>query len=191
MIKFLPQILLTAAIIALVSGVMALVMRPSSPGGMQITLPSPTTENAEQVGVYVTGAVQFPGVYSLIEGDRVQQAIQAAGGPTADADLTAVNLASRLSDEDHWHIPALGEAPVAPSTASAMSSAVAGSPKIDVNLADVELLTTLPGIGEVRAQAIVSFREANGPYPAVDDLLAVNGIGPATLESIRDLIEAP
>ena len=196
--KFLPQILLTAAIIAVASGVMALVFRSSSPGGMQITLPTATPENSREVAVYITGAVQFPGVYSLVEGDRLQQALQAAGGPTSEADLAAVNLAVRLSDEDHWHIPAKGE-PVAAaanstpanSPAAAKSISTAGHPKIiDVNSADVELLKTLPSIGDVRARAILRYRDAHGPYPTVDDLLAVNGIGPATLESIRDLIEA-
>ena len=194
--KFLPQIIITAAIIAVASGIMAFISQPSS-GGVQITLPAPTPEQSREVGVYITGAVQFPGVYSLAEGDRLQQAVQAAGGPTADADLTAINLAARLSDEDHWHIPTLGEALSLAGPANADSTAVAGSPKIagspgliDVNGADAELLRSLPGIGEVRANAILAFRETNGPFPTIDDLLAVNGIGPATLESIRDLIEA-
>ena len=160
---------------------------------MEITLPVPTPQQSQQVGVYITGAVQFPGVYSLLEGDRLQQAIQAAGGPTAEADLTAINLAIRLSDEDHWHIPALGETRpgAAANSTSANTSVVAGQSNIiDLNSADVDLLKTLPGIGDVRARAIVSYRTTHGPYPTVDDLLAVNGIGPATLESIREMVEA-
>lgn len=191
--KFLPHILITAAIVAVVSGIMALVFQPSGSGGMQITLPSPTPVGSSEIGVYVTGAVQFPGVYSMAEGDRLQQALQAAGGPTADADLNAVNLAIRLRDEDHWNIPELGESPSAASANSftvAGSPENAGSPKVDVNSADVQSLKTLPGIGEVRANAIIVFRQTNGPFPTVDDLLAVNGIGSATLEAIRALIEA-
>ena len=189
--KFLPQILITAAIIALASGVIAYISQPSSSGGMQIPLPAATPEKSRQVGVYITGAVQFPGVYSLTEGDRLQQALQAAGGPTADADLTAVNLAIRLRDEDHWNIPVIGDSLSAADSTNAGPSAIAGSPnKINVNKANAELLQSLPGIGEVRANAIVGFRETNGPYPTVDDLLAVNGIGPTTLKTMRDLIEA-
>ncbi|MDA0769928.1 MAG: helix-hairpin-helix domain-containing protein [Chloroflexi bacterium] len=194
--KFLPQILLTAAIIAVASGVMAFLLRPSSSGGIEITLPPPTPQQSQQIGVYITGAVQFPGVYSLLKDDRLEQVLQAAGGPTSEADLAAVNLAIRLSDEDHWHIPALGESSsaAAANSTTAKSTANAGSAnkskKIDLNSADVELLKTLPGIGDVRAQAILSYRNAHGPYLTVDDLLAVGGIGPATLESIRDLIEA-
>ena len=66
----------------------------------------------------------------------------------------------------------------------------AGAGKIDVNSATAATLDTLPGIGEVKAQAIVTFRESNGPFATVDDLLLVSGIGPATLDSIRDLVDA-
>ena len=185
--KFLPQILLIAAIIAVVSGAIALFIQPSDSEGVHITLPEPTTVISAQVGVYATGAIQFPGMSSLSEGDRVQQALQAAGGPTADADLTAVNLASLLNGENHWHIPAISEsAPALTRTNANLSSSAYNTKisKINVNSANVELLKTLPGIGEVRAKAMVGHRDANGPFPTV------NGIGPATLESIRSLIEA-
>ena len=149
--KFLRQILLTAAIIAVVSGAIALFIQPSDSEGVHITLPEPTTVISAQFGVYVTGAVQFPGVYSLSEGDRVQQALQAAGGPTADAALTAMNLASLLNDEDYWHIPAISESAPALTRTNANplpSADNAKISKINVNSADVELLKTLPGIGK-------------------------------------------
>ena len=107
---------------------------------------------------------------------------------TTESRLAAVNLATRVSDEQHWHIPSLAEAghetlpqspPVAPVTASG---------KIDLNSAGVNLLESLPGIGDVKAQAIVSFREAKGPFPDVEAVLEVTGIGPATLAAIRDLV---
>jgi competence protein ComEA len=79
--------------------------------------------------------------------------------------------------------PRIGEAP-APQPPGAQSDA------IDINSADEELLKRLPGIGEVKARAIISFREANGPFSSADGLLEVNGIGAATLEAIRDLVEA-
>jgi competence protein ComEA len=91
----------------------------------------------------------------------------------------------RVRDEDHWHIPRVGEKP-RPS-----SSAQPGVPgKININAATPEVLKTLPGIGDVKAKAIVAHRDTNGSFTKVDDLLRVTGIGPATLAAIRDLIEA-
>ena len=107
-----------------------------------------------------------------------------AGGATQDADLTAINLAVRVKDQDHWHIPVHGESPILPTPPSATGPNV-----IDINSADVEQLKSLPGIGDVKAASIVRYRETNGPYASVEDLLAVRGIGPATLDAIRDLVE--
>ena len=123
-------------------------------------------------------------MYTANEGSRLEELIEAAGGPTEDADLTAINLALRVSDEDHWHIPRVGEP--ARNTAAQVSTQ---SKRIDVNSADETLLITLPGIGEVKAQAIIRHREANGPFASPEDLLAVRGIGPATLEAILDLVD--
>ncbi len=98
-----------------------------------------------------------------------------------------------MQDEDHWHIPKVGEAPQATSQASstqaASSRGEATASKINLNSADIEQFKTLPGIGDVRAQAIVSYRDANGPFAAIEDILEVQGIGAATLDSIRELIE--
>ena len=89
-----------------------------------------------------------------------------------------------MQDQDHWHIPEFGEAPqpAAPKSTGVLK-------KIDINTADVEQLKSLPGIGDVKAESIVRFREANGPYASVEDLLAVRGIGSAILNAIRDLVE--
>ena len=156
----------------------------------QATVPDATPP---VVGVYITGEVAAPGVYIINEGSRLANLILIAGGPTARADITAVNLAALLRDEQHWHIPARDPA-AAPLPAGLVASgnasptgAVAG--KLNLNTADVDQLKILPGIGEVRAQAIVSHREDNGAFPSVDALLDVSGIGVATLESLRDFIE--
>ena len=110
--------------------------------------------------------------------------VEAAGGATEDADLGAVNLAARVADEDHWHIPRLGEtAPAETPPAGALAG------KVHINSADADELASLPGIGPVRAEAIMRYREATGPFSSAEDLLAVTGIGPVTLEAIRDLIE--
>jgi competence protein ComEA len=118
------------------------------------------------------------------QGSRLDQVVQAAGGATEDADLAAVNLAARVGDEDHWHVPRQGE-----EAQPQQASSSATSQKIDLNQADPELLKSLPGIGDVKAQAIISYRQANGPFPNVDALLGVPGIGAATLDGIRDLVE--
>ena len=135
--------------------------------------------------VYISGAVLSPGVYAVIEGDRLTRVVEAAGGATEDADLAAVNLAVRVADEDHWHIPRLGE--TVPAETATAAGTLAG--KIQINSADADELASLPGIGPVRAEAIMRYREANGPFFSAEDLLAVSGIGPVTLEAIRDLIE--
>ena len=101
-----------------------------------------------------------------------------------------MNLASLLNDEDHWHIPTIGDSSPADIKTSANASTIASNPKMNMNSADVKLLETLPGIGEIRTKAMIGHRDANGPFPTMDDLLAVNSIGAATLESIRSLIEA-
>ena len=183
--------ILAAAILGSVAGGAYLLVRTSdSRGGIEIVLPTATAVAPPDIKVYVTGAVRAPGVYDVAENSRLVDALDAAGGATDDADLAAVNLASRVSDEQHFHVPTAGEtvqdAPVRPSP----SAGGAASGKIDLNSAGVEALTSLPNIGDVRAKAIVSYREAKGPFPDVDALLDVTGIGPATLEAIRDLVEA-
>ena len=163
----------------------------------------PTTAPAPQpaptppvVGVYITGEIAAPGVYIINEGSRLANLILIAGGTTADADITAVNLAAILRDEQHWHIPArspdaapLPAGLVASGKAAPGSAAASPDNKLNLNTAGVEQLKTLPGIGEVRAQAIVSHREDNGSFTSVDALLNVNGIGVSTLESIREFID--
>ncbi len=166
---------------------MLLVRDRSSSGGVEIILPTATSESVVDVKVYLSGAVKVPGVYDIGEGARLSDAIQAAGGPTEDADLTAVNLAIRVKDQDHWHIPKAGEAVEARQGPEAARTS--GSGKLNLNTASAEELMDLPGIGEVRAEAILRFREANGPLTSLEELLAVTGIGPTILEGIRDLVE--
>lgn len=131
--------------------------------------------------VHVLGKVARPGLYELREGDRVIDAIAAAGGTTADADPGGVNLARLLSDGEQLAVPAVGEV-----TASAPGVAADG--RIDLNTADVAALDTLPRIGPAMAQRIIDWREANGPIRSVDELLAVSGIGAKTVEALRPLV---
>lgn len=112
------------------------------------------------------------------QGLRVWALLEQAGGPQADADLEALNLAAPVTDGMHLHVPRRGERPATP----------AFSTRLDLNTASVEELERLPGIGPRTAQAIVDYRLKHGPFRRLEDLLAVPGIGPATLERIRPLV---
>ncbi len=180
----------TLAMLAIAAGVLFIVFSSgSSNGGVEIVLPSNTPAPVVELKVYVSGAVRTPGVYSVSEGDRLDEAIEAAGGATEAADLSAVNLAIRVKDQDHWHIPSVGEALPQAFTSQDSSGGSSASGKIDINTADTSVFETLPGIGEVKAGAIVRYRESNGAFTEVEQLLDVSGIGPATFDAIRDLVE--
>ena len=186
--KPVTQVVLIAAIVAAVAGGAFLLLQTSDSGGpIEIVLPTATTEVRTGLKVYISGAVRNPGVYEVEGGSRLVDVIDAAGGEAEDADLSAANLAAKVRDEDHWHVPAAGEA-FTPLPQSATGAGT--SEKIDVNSATVEQLKTLPNVGDVRAQAIATYRDANGPFENIEDLTEVSGIGPATMDSIRDLVVA-
>ena len=88
----------------------ALLLRPNSNAGVEIT--PPTATPTPELKVFVTGAVQSPGVYTLQQGNRVEDAVNAAGGLLPDADIRAVNMAKRVGDEEHFHVLGVGEAPL-------------------------------------------------------------------------------
>jgi competence protein ComEA len=131
--------------------------------------------------VHVLGAVERPGLYVLDLDARLLDAVAAAGGTTEDADLTAVNLARVMTDGEQIVVPVVGAAaePGAPAAGSADA-------RIDLNTADQSTLETLPRIGPALAERIIAWREENGRFQSVDDLLAVPGIGEKLLEAIRD-----
>jgi competence protein ComEA len=143
---------------------------------------APTAE----IQVYVAGAVVQPGVYYLHDGDRAVDALEAAGGPAADADLESVNLALRLRDEDQVLVPRLGE-PDAPVGALGAAQAPAGE-RIDVNNAPAALLETLPGIGPTRAGRIVESRQTTGLFVRPEELVERGLIPQSVFEQVRDLI---
>ena len=140
--------------------------------------------------VHVAGAVAAPGVQRLPAGARVGDAVSAAGGPTAVADLGRVNLAAPLVDGTQVYVPAVGEAVpfvVNPGGSGPGLTAAgdAAERPVDLNTAAEAELEELPGVGPAIAAAIVRHR-AEHPFAAVDDLLAVPGIGPAKLEALRE-----
>lgn len=134
--------------------------------------------------VHVLGQVTAPGLYVLEPEARVVDALAAAGGTLDDADLQAVNLARVLSDGEQLIVPAIGAAP----PEAADGTAPAGDGVIDLNTADQTALETLPRIGPALAQRIIDWRETNGRFGSVDDLLAVPGIGEKLLAGLRDLV---
>jgi competence protein ComEA len=156
----------------------------SGPGAAQPEASSATATPALLI-VDVAGAVRKPGVYEFAEGERVVDAIERAGGPMPKADLSLLNLAAMLVDGTQILVPKTG-----PPVAGAPGGAVPGSSGglVNINTASATELETLSGIGEVLAGTIVEYRDQNGPFVSVDDLLDVSGIGPATLEEIRDQV---
>ena len=135
--------------------------------------------------VHVLGQVTTPGLYVLDSDARVVDAIAAAGGTLDDADLQAVNLARTLSDGEQLIVPVIGTATDA---SGAPGTTTPGDGLIDLNTADQAALETLPRIGPALAQRIIDWRESNGRFSSVDDLLAVPGIGEKVLAGMRDLV---
>ncbi len=166
------------------------VRRPGAVGLAQPVAAPTATPSPSSILVHVAGQVRRPGVYEFGEGDRVIDAIDAAGGVRGDAALDELNLAAPLTDGSQVLVPGRSAAAAAPigegSTTSGAADATTA--KINVNTADAAELEELPGIGEVLSQAIVDYRAENGPFSSVDELEDVSGIGPAILEDVRDLV---
>ena len=213
---------LALALVSLLAGglilaAVVLLFRGDDNEPVRIVLPTPEatgTEQAEvksagapdvepELKVYIAGAVRYPGVYRLQPGDRLEDALAAAGGGTEEADLEAINLARRVEDEAYYNVPRLGETP-RPPVAEAANPALGrgGSPTgsgesstsseglVNLNTASRELLETLPGIGPARARAIIDDREQNGLFQSVEEVTRVPGIGSGIYNSIRPLVTA-
>ncbi len=182
-------IFLAVAAIAALSGGIALVVvqNNSSDGAVEIALPTLTP--TPELKVYVSGSVTSPGVYALAPGDRVEDALEAAGGPAEGADLDCVNLALRVKDEGRYHFPDAAEE-CRPASDGPDGEEDNRAGLIDLNTASVDELKELPGIGDVKAGAIISHRELNGPFTDIQEAMDVKGIGPATFNGIRELITA-
>jgi competence protein ComEA len=198
---------LALAVIA-VAAAAALIWRPTPHRELPPAFPEGrprASERPSELTVYVAGAVKSPGVYTVPGGSRALVALKAAGGPNAAAELTGVNLAERLEDGQELLVPdrssetdlgrhrrargAHGHAhkkhgrhrrdppsddPIAP---------------VDVNRAGADALARVPGIGDALADRIVAFREANGPFDRLDDLLDVAGMSAAKLDRAQPYLQ--
>jgi len=141
---------------------------------------------AKLLVVDVAGAVRRAGLYRLRSGSRIDDAIAAAGGPTAKAQLDSVNLAAPVADGEQIVVPRRG-----PGGAVAVSPPTAGtgpSAPLDLNSATLEQLENLPGIGPVTAQKILDYRQAHGAFHSVAELQGVPGIGPAHMAQLKGLV---
>lgn len=177
--------IIAVLLVFIVAGAAMLVLQRGEEGGrIEIILPSPTPAPIREPRVYVSGAVFKPGVYSFKEGDRVEDAIKAAGGVLPEADLSQVNLARRVKDEQQIHVPRVGEVaqPSAPGSGQ--------SRLININTASKELLDTLWGIGPARAQSIMDSRNEKGPFKRTEELVERKLIPRSTFDRIKDLITA-
>jgi competence protein ComEA len=149
------------------------------------------TEGAPHIiFVHVCGEVKKPGLYSFEEGQRINDAVEAAGGFTDQANKEAVNLAIPLEDGQQIRIPDKSESYVGTSQASGPSSGDSGkgSGKVNINTASVDELASLSGIGESKAAAILSYREEHGSFSRQEDIMKVPGIGEGTYNRIKDSI---
>lgn len=161
---------------------------------------TPAQAGGQTVTVFVGGAVQRPGVYTLPRGERIEAAIAAAGGLAPDADGDGINRALLLRDEGQVVVPRRGEPTATPALTAAGAPATLGGPtppakgatpppdKININTADAATLARLPGVGPKIAQEIVDYRAANGPFTGAAQLAGVRGISERMVADWADLI---
>lgn len=151
-------------------------------------------EDKEMITVHITGEVNYSGVVILKAGDRVVDAIEAAGGETAEADLNKLNLAYILNDGEKIYIPnknqtSENEEYITSGIGEGITNTNNGATsKININSATAEELTQLPGVGEATANKIISYRQENGKFQNIEDLKNVPGIGNSKFENIKELI---
>ncbi|MHB1296496.1 MAG: helix-hairpin-helix domain-containing protein [Anaerolineae bacterium] len=179
---------LTLVYAALFGGYLLVERRPQ-PESITIVRPTPApTYTLAPIQVYVAGAVKAPGVYALAPGSRVQAAVEAAGGLSAEAHAEGINLAAPLTDGQQVAVPRQGETPSADFLALRTLPSAEASALVNINTATAAELEQLPGIGSVYAARIVDYRDTHGPFAAPEDLMQVAGIGSGRFEAIAPLI---
>lgn len=140
-------------------------------------------KEAGMIYVQVSGAVEHPGVYELQAGSRIFHAVALAGGVTKDAEVGSLNQAELLSDGQMVYILRAGEAECQASQAQQEDG------RVNLNTATKEELATLPGIGEAKAKGILAWREANGGFRQIEDLMEVEGIKDGIFSKIKDSVK--
>lgn len=143
-----------------------------------------------KIWVYVCGQVASPGVYELPEESRIYEAVESAGGILEQGAAESVNLAEKASDGQRIYIPSKEEAAAMPAeTPDEGSSGGMNDERVNLNTADKEELMTLTGIGETRAEAILTYREENGSFHSPEDIMNVQGIKEGIYEKIKEQIK--
>lgn len=139
-------------------------------------------EEKEEITIHIIGEVKYPGIVILKSGQRIVDAIEAAGGETDEADLNKLNLAQILSDGDKIYVPNKTD------EIEDYKDTTGKSSTVNLNTATLEELTSLPGIGESTAQKIIDYRKENGKFKTIEDLKNVSGIGESKFDNIKDKI---
>lgn len=150
-----------------------------------------TTEKTTYICIYVCGAVVNPGVYSVPENSRKYEAIALAGGMTGEAAAQALNLAEILTDGEKLQVPTKEEVEsgaFSGENSGQSSSSGENSGLVNINQADASLLMTLPGIGEGKANAIITYRQDHGNFKSVEELMEVEGIKQGVYNKLKDKI---
>jgi competence protein ComEA len=180
---------------AMALGIVFLISRQSRPAPIYITpaSPSPTAAPTETPGpltVFINGQVASPGVIELPEGSIIQDAIEASGGYTSQANGDVVNLAMPLSNGMHIYVPSADEEATVPvvTYGSSNSNSDSVDNKVNINSATIEDLEKLPGIGPATAQKIIDYRQVNGLFQDIEALMNVSGIGLGKFEQIQELV---
>ena len=176
-------VLVGVAVAAAIVLVLHVVQRGAAPGpvpALRTATHARTSLSAARLVVDVAGAVRRPGIYHLAAGTRIADALAAAGGATARADVNLVNLAAPLADGEQVLVPVHGEA--------AAGGTPSSTAPLDLNTASAEQLDALPGVGPATAQKIIDYRQAHGPFRNVDELEAVPGIGPSKIAQLKGLV---
>jgi competence protein ComEA len=181
--KVSKQLLLAlAAVVAFVSLVLVVVNRPEPPAG-EFSISEQSSESVaieKYLYVHIVGEVETPGMYQLPLGARLVDAVFAAGGLTDSADNSSVNLARELSDGEQVIVFSINDQDDTMGTTS--------GGLISINRASNKQLEELPGIGPALSARIIAWREANGGFKSIEDLLKVSGIGENLLSGVMDLV---
>lgn len=163
----------------------------------------PLVTDREQIEVssklccYVCGAVKHPGVYTFSEGARMNELIEQAGGFTKEAAVTYLNLAKTVTDSEKIYVPTEDEVSSSNANESVSDNLQDGTTtesksgaedKVNINTADIDKLTSLPGIGEAKAGSIISYREDHGAFQSIEELKNVEGIKDGVFHKVKDLI---
>ncbi|MDD2533731.1 MAG: helix-hairpin-helix domain-containing protein [Eubacteriales bacterium] len=142
----------------------------------------------DQIPIYLVGAIQNPGIYQVARGSYLYQLIERAGGLTSEAAAKEIDLAMQINENGRIQIPTQTQFSLNPNQNWLLEASSEETEKININQATLDQLDTLPGIGPATAKSIIDYRERNGPFSVLEDLMKVPGIKQSRLDAMADLI---